>query len=77
MQEVRGALRMGRGGEDRALVVLQYLDPGRDIGSVIAADLGHQVKIGRKECRTQFGDKLLHGVTFIAETLAPEIAVKA
>ena len=50
VQELRRALRIGCSGEDRAPVVLQYFDPGRDVGSVIAAKLGRQVKIGRKEC---------------------------
>ena len=40
MQIIGGALRMRGGGEDQTLVVLQGLQPRRDIGGVIFANLG-------------------------------------
>jgi hypothetical protein len=49
MQEIRRPLCMGRGAEDRALVVLQDFNPERDIGGMILPNLGGQVKIGRQE----------------------------
>src|SRR6202051_1324486 len=68
---------MGRGAEYRPLVVLQDLDPRRDIGGVIVANLRRQVEIGGKEGGAKFGDKLFHGVSFGAIALAPEVAVKS
>jgi len=70
------ALRGGCGGEDRALVVLQDLDPRRDIGGMILANLGVNSS-QRKEKRNKLGDKLLHRVSFITETLATEFTVEA
>jgi hypothetical protein len=37
MQEIRGALRVCGGGEDRALVVLQDFQPAVDIGGMIGS----------------------------------------
>lgn len=49
MKKIDCELRARRGGEDRALVVLQYLDPRRDVSSVILAGLGCQVEVGGQE----------------------------
>jgi hypothetical protein len=49
VQEIRRALRMGRGGEDRALVVLKNLDPRPAIGDVVRADFGGQFEVGAKK----------------------------
>jgi hypothetical protein len=43
---------------------------------MILAKLRRQIEIGGQKSGAEFGDKLFHGVAFIAETLAPEIAVK-
>ncbi len=40
VQEIRCALRVRRGGKDRPLVVLEDLNPRRDIGGVVVPDLG-------------------------------------
>jgi len=46
MQEGRSAFGVGGGGEDRALVVLEHLQPRGDIGGVIFARLGREAEIG-------------------------------
>lgn len=56
VQVVGSALRMGSGGEDGALVVLQDGKPVADIGGVIGTILKRQPEIGAKERRAQFGD---------------------
>lgn len=76
MQKIRRALRMGGGGEDRALVILQDFQPALNIGCMIAAGLGLQFQIGAKERRAKFGDKFFFGVAFITPFLAPEFTVK-
>ncbi len=53
MQKIGGALRVRRGGEDRALVVLQRLDPRRDIGGMVLAKLRRQVEVGGQERGTK------------------------
>jgi hypothetical protein len=49
VQEICRALRMGCGGEDRAFVVSQYLDPRSDIRGVVSPNLRRQVEVGAKE----------------------------
>jgi len=71
MQKVCGALRMGSGGKDRPLVLSQDLEPTLNIGGMIAAQLGCQLKIGAKKCCAKFCNKLLAGVAFITPTLPP------
>ena len=46
MQIIGGLLRVAGGGEDRPLVVLQDLQPRRDIGGVVVAGFGRDAKIG-------------------------------
>src|ERR1700730_13219607 len=58
VQEIRRALGMGGGGKNRALVVFQDLDPGRDIGGMILPNLGRQFKVGGEEGGAKLGDKL-------------------
>src|SRR3954454_22122797 len=77
MQELDGALGMGRGGEDRSLVALQDLDPVRDVARVIRARLQGQAKVGGEERGSQFGHQLLADVSLIAPALAPEAPVQA
>jgi hypothetical protein len=43
VQEICGALRMGSGGKDRALVFLQDFQPALDIGGMVCARLGGSV----------------------------------
>ena len=49
VQEIGCALRVGCGGEDRALVVFQDLDPRRDIGGVVFPNLRRKLEVGAKE----------------------------
>ncbi len=44
---------------------------------MIGAGLGGQSKVGGQEGGAKLGDKLFHGVAFIAEALSPEVAVEA
>lgn len=76
MQERHGAFGMGGGGEDRALVVLQHLHPGVDIGGLILARLGREAEVGGEERATEFSDKLLGGVAFVAPALAAEFPIQ-
>jgi len=46
MQEICGTLRMRCGAEDRALIVLQHLEPALDIGRMIGARFGREFKVG-------------------------------
>jgi hypothetical protein len=48
VQIIGGLLRMAGGGEDRALVVFQDFEPGRDIGGVVVAGFRRDAKIGAK-----------------------------
>lgn len=71
MQEVHGALRMGGGRENEALVVLQGIEPGTDIGGVIVADFRGDAEVG-----AQLGNQLFLGIAFVAPLLAAEVAVE-
>ncbi len=46
MQIIGGLLRVAGGGEDRALIVLEDLQPRRDIGGVVVAGFRRDAKIG-------------------------------
>jgi hypothetical protein len=46
MQIIGGLLRMAGGGEDRALLVFQYLQPWRDRGGMVIAGFRRDAKIG-------------------------------
>ena len=51
MQIIGGALRMRSGGEDGAVVLLQHVEPGCEIGRVIVARLGGYAEIGTEKRR--------------------------
>ena len=70
MQIIGGLLRVAGGGENRPLVVLQDLQPRRDIGGVVVAGFRRDAKIGAEKRRADFGNKLLHRIARIGETLA-------
>ena len=76
MQELDGALRVGGGAEDGALVALQDLEPAGDIGGVIFPRLDLEPQIGGKEGRAELRCQLLPRIALIAIPLAPLIAVK-
>lgn len=77
MQLIRGALGMGRGGEDGAFVVSQRLQPGADIGGMVVPVLQMQAEVAAEEGRTEFGDEFLAGIAFIAEALVAHVPVEA
>ena len=51
MQIIGGALRVHGGGEDGAVIVLQHVEPGCEIGRVIVARLGGHAEIGTEKRR--------------------------
>jgi len=77
MQIIHGALRVGGGGEDCAVVVLQDLQPEGDVRSVIVTDFRREFEIGAQERASQFGNEFLVGIAGVAPALAPEFTVKA
>ncbi len=46
VEKVHGALRMGSGGEDRALVLAEDLEPMRQVGGVVLTRFGRDAEIG-------------------------------
>ena len=56
MQIIGGLLRMAGGGEDRPRIVLQDLQPRRDIGGVVVAGFRRDAKIGAEKRRANFSD---------------------
>ena len=70
LQVVGGALRMRRGREDRALVLLQDLQPVAKIGGVVVADLWRDAEVSTEKGGAQLGDKLFEGVGVIPKALA-------
>jgi hypothetical protein len=68
MQVIGGPLRMRGCGEDRAVVVLQHVELGCEIGRVIVARFGRQTKIGREKRRPEFGDQFLRRIARVAPT---------
>jgi hypothetical protein len=77
VQIIGGALRVRRGGEDGALVVLQDFQPGGDVAGVILARFGCDAEVDAQEGRSELGDQLLGGVAFIAPAFAAEFAGQA
>src|ERR1035438_7923643 len=71
------SLGMGSGGKNGAVVVLQNLQPCRDIGGVLLPRFLLQFEVGAQESRAQLGNEFLAAVTFIAPALAAEVAVEA
>jgi hypothetical protein len=69
----KSAARLGMRGrrENRALVAFQHLEPVVYVGGVIVAKPGRQFEVGAQEGCAKLGNKLLHGVTFVAKSFAP------
>ena len=76
MQEGDGAFRMSCGLHNGAGVVLQDLDPARDIAGMIRARLQGNAKVGGKECRAKLCTQFFAGVSFITPFLAAKAAIK-
>lgn len=77
MQIGDSAFCMGSGLDNGAVVVLQNLDPARDVIDVISARLQGHTKVGGKECCAKLGSQFFAGVSLIAPFLAAKAAVKA
>lgn len=75
-EEVDGALRVGRGGKDGALVGLEDLEPAGDVGGVVLTDLRCELEPGADEGGSEFGDKLFRGVGGIAPARAVEVTIE-
>ena len=71
---IRGPLRVGGGLKDRPLVVLQDLEPGRNIGGVVVPDVRGNAKVSAQERRAELGDQFFPGIPLIANMLAPKVA---
>ncbi|AQZ50863.1 hypothetical protein Mame_01510 [Martelella mediterranea DSM 17316] len=63
MQEIGGALRMGGGAEDGALVFFQHFEPALNIGCMIGAWLWGQFQISTKKRRAKFGNQFFTGIS--------------
>lgn len=70
VQKIDRALRVGGGGEDQALVVVEGLEPGGDISGVILPHLRSQSQIGAQKGATQLSHQFFFGITGIAPLLA-------
>lgn len=68
-------LRLDGGGEDRAWLVLQELQPGRDIRSIIGPRLVRDSEVREQERCGQPGGRFLHR-NRVLSPLAAEIAVE-
>jgi len=71
----RNPPRFGGGGF-RAFVTFENLQPVGDISCMVGARLVGKPQIGAQKRRSQFGNKLLGGMGFLAET-SFQIAVKS
>ncbi len=65
--------RLARGGEDRAVVAAQQVEPFIDVPGV--AQLAGYAEVGAEECGGEFGHQLLGGVGAGAEA-AGEVAIE-
>lgn len=76
VQVFDGALGVGGGRNDGALVVLQDLDPLGDTGGVVLARLKVEAKVRGEEGRPEFRDQFLPAVPFITPPLAAKAAIE-
>jgi hypothetical protein len=70
MQEVDRALRLGGGGKDRALVLLEDLKPVSQVRGMVVPRLRGQAQIRTQEGGSELGDQFFDCVCVIAETLS-------
>jgi len=75
VQEIDGALRVGCGLNDGALVVLEDFEPGGDVRRVVVSNFRRQLQFGAEESGPQLGYQLLPGIAFVAPGLAAEVAL--
>lgn len=74
---IDGLLRVGGGGDDEPLVVLQDLQPARDVGGVILARLEGQTEVRAEEGGAELCDQFFASIAGIPETLTAEVPVQA
>ena len=77
VQKVAGALCMGGGLKDRALVIAQDCQSILDVGRVLFARLRRELKARAQEGSAQFRDQLFGRVAFVAKALAAEVAIES
>ena len=68
---------MAGGGEDRAVVGLEDVQPVGDVGSVVLTRLKRQIEIGTEERGAELGHEFFNRVAFGPETLGAEVARQA
>jgi hypothetical protein len=66
MQVIGGRLRLGRGAEDGALVLLHDLEPARKVRCAFGPDSGCDFEVRAEEASRNFGDQFLEMVLGIA-----------
>lgn len=76
VQIVGRSLSLGGRRDDRALVVLQHLEPAFQIGGGIVARIVGHSEISAEERSRELGNQLLDGVAFTAESAA-QVTVEA
>ena len=59
VDEVGGALRVGGGGEDGAVVALQDFEPVGDVGGVVLARSEFEFQVGAEKRSAKFGHEFL------------------
>jgi len=75
VEVIHGLVGMRCGGEDGALVVLDYLQPACDIGGMIVAHFWCDPEIRAEERAGKLGHQFLAGIAFVAPGLAAEAAI--
>ena len=77
VQIIDGAVRVGSGLKNCAVVVLEHLKPSGYIGCVILLDLRCEFEISAKESGARFGDEFLASIALITPGLAAKVAFDA
>ena len=77
MQRGNRTFCVGGGLNDGVRIVLQDLYPACQIAGMIMARFDGEAKVGGEESCSQFGDKFLAGIAFIAPFFAAKAAVQA
>ena len=65
---IGGALRVGCGAENRPLVLIQNLEPARQIGGVVVPDLRCDPEVSTQESGSQLGNQFFSSIRMTAKT---------
>ena len=76
VQVVNGALRVGSGLENSAVIILENLEPCGDVGCVVFLDFRRDFEVGAKERRTQLGDEFFAGIALAGPATRLTVTVK-